>query len=72
MDETSVRSKMQQVLDLVTSDIGSIRTGRAIPSLVESLEVSVYGGTQRLKVQELATISTPDPQTLVMTPGINP
>lgn len=68
MDETSIRSKMQQVLDLVTSDIGSIRTGRATPSLVESLEVSVYGGAQRLKVQELATISTPDSQTLVIDP----
>ena len=68
MDEASVRSKMQQVVDLITSDIGAIRTGRASPALVEGLEVSVYGGAQKLKVQELATISAPDTVTLVIDP----
>jgi len=59
---------MQQILDLVLSDIGSIRTGRATPALVEKLEVAVYGGQQKLKVQELATISASDAQTLVVDP----
>lgn len=68
MDETSIRSRMQQVIELVVSDVGSIRTGRATPALVEKLEVAVYGGQQKLKVQELATISAPDPQTLVIDP----
>lgn len=68
MDETSIRSKMQQVLDLVASDIGSLRTGRAQPALVEGVEVSVYGGTQKLKVVELASISAPDSQSLVIDP----
>jgi ribosome recycling factor len=68
MDESAVRSKMQQVLNLVVGDIGVIRTGRATSSLVEGLELSLYGGTQRLKVQEVATISTPDPQTIMIDP----
>jgi len=68
MDEDLVRKRMQQVLDLVTSDIGGIRTGRATPALVEGLVVSVYGGQQKLKVQELATITAPDTQTLVIEP----
>jgi ribosome recycling factor len=68
MDESSVRSKMQAVLDLISGDIGSLRTGRATPALVEAIEVSVYGGTQRLKVNELATIGSTDPQTLVIDP----
>src|SRR3972149_3014708 len=68
MDETSIRLRMQKVLDLVLSDIGSIRTGRATPALVEKLEVAVYGGAQKLRVQELATISAPDTQTLVVDP----
>src|SRR3990167_5261673 len=66
MDESSVRGKMQQVLDLVTSDVGGIRTGRATPALVEGIEIAVYGGTQKLKLIELATISAPDTQTLVI------
>ncbi len=68
MDESSARSKMQQVIDLVVGDIGGIRTGRATPALVESLEISVYGGTQKLKLIELATISAPDTQSLVVDP----
>ena len=68
MDETSVRSKMQQIIDLVSSDIGGIRTGRATPALVEDIMVLVYGGQQKLKIQELATISAPDTQTIVIDP----
>lgn len=68
MDEPSIRVRMQQVIDLLTSDIGSLRTGRAQPALVEHIEVAVYGGTQRLKVVELAGISAPDPQSLIIDP----
>ena len=68
MDESSVRSKMQQVVALVTSDVGGIRTGRATPALIEGLEVPVYGGTQKLRLIELATISAPDTQSLVIDP----
>jgi ribosome recycling factor len=68
MDETSVRSRMQEVLDLVLSDISSIRTNRATSGLVDDLEVAVYGGAQRLKVNELATITVSDNQTIVIDP----
>src|SRR3989344_3420244 len=68
MDESQVASKMQKVLELVGSDVASIRTGRATPALVEDIAVSVYGGTQKLKIQELATITVPDPQSLVISP----
>lgn len=68
MDEKEIRSRMQEVVEVFRTDIGSIRTGRANPGLVEDLEVSVYGGQQELKVNELATISTPDPQTVVIDP----
>ncbi|MBI2066368.1 ribosome recycling factor [Candidatus Woesebacteria bacterium] len=68
MDEASVRSKMSEVVDLITSDVGAIRTGRAAPALVNGLEIAVYGGAQKLKVQELATISAPDTSSLVIDP----
>lgn len=68
MDETSLRLQMQKVLELVLSDIGTLRTGRAVPSLVENIVCPAYGGTQRLKVQELGTITSPDTQTLVIDP----
>lgn len=62
------RSKMQKALGVLISDLATVRTGRATPALIENVEVSVYGGTQRLKIKELATISASDPQTLVLNP----
>ena len=68
MEESTIRSKMQEVLDMVITDIGTIRTGRATPGLVEELAVVVYGGQQKLKINELATISSPDPETIIIDP----
>lgn len=59
---------MQVAFDAVLSDIGSIRTGSVTTSLVDDIVISAYGGAQRLKVNELATITTPDAQTLVIDP----
>ncbi len=68
MDETSIRSKMQKVIDVVTSDMAGVRTGRATPALVENIVVPAYGGTQRLRIMELASISSPDPTSIVISP----
>jgi len=62
------KEKMQKVLDVVKSDLSTVRTGRATPSLVENITISAYGGTQRLKVIELASVTASDPQTLLITP----
>lgn len=68
LDESSVKRKMQKTLEFLASDVGTIRTGKASSSLVEDLEVLVYGGKQKLRVNELATITTPDAETLVIDP----
>lgn len=68
MNEEEVKKKMREVVELVTSEVSSIRTGRASPGLVEDLEVAVYGGQQELKINEVATISAPDAQTIVIDP----
>lgn len=68
MDEALITSKMQRVVDSVYSDISGIRTGRATPSLVENITCPAYGGTQILKIIELASISASDTQTLVISP----
>lgn len=62
------RQNMGKVLGLLQGDLATIRTGRAAPSLVENIVVSAYGGSARLRVMELATIVSSDPQTLVITP----
>src|SRR3989344_3671311 len=62
------RSKMQKILEVLRNDLSTVRTGRATPSLVENIVINAYGGTQKLRVLELATIGTLDPQTIVITP----
>ena len=68
MDETSIKQRMQAVLDLVLKDLSTVRTGRATPGLVEDIVIAAYGGSQKLKVQEVASISVSDPQTIVIDP----
>jgi len=70
MDEllTRVRDRMRKVLEIVTNDIATIRSGRATPALIEHLVITAYDGTQRLKLMEMATITTLDAKTLVIVP----
>lgn len=68
MDEETTRQRMQSALDAVRRDAGTIRTGRATPHLVENIVVDAYGGQQKLKVMELATITVPDPQSILISP----
>ncbi|MEK7536745.1 MAG: ribosome recycling factor [Patescibacteria group bacterium] len=68
MDTNLISSKMQKVVDSVVSDISAIRSGRATPSLIENVICPAYGGTQPLRVLELASITAPDTQTLVISP----
>lgn len=68
MDEASVTSKMQSAVNAVAGDIAGIRTGRATPALVENIIVPAYGGTQRLRVVELGSITSPDPTQIVISP----
>ena len=68
MKEDAVDKRMSEVIDLIASDVASIRTGRATSALVEDLQVTVYGGRQKLKVNELATINVSDTQAIVIDP----
>lgn len=47
-------------------EVASLRTGRATPALVEDIEVEHYGTKQLLK--HIASISTPDPRTIIIQP----
>lgn len=59
---------MQKVLEVLKTDLSTVRTGRAAPSLVENIIINAYGGTSKMRVLELATIGSLDSQTLVITP----
>jgi ribosome recycling factor len=65
---SEMRQKMQKALLALQGDLATVRTGRAMPSLIENVVVAVYGGAQRLRIKELATIVASDSQTLVLQP----
>lgn len=52
------KQKSQKIIDILKEDLKSIRTGRANPSLVENIIIETYGGTTKLRLMELATITT--------------
>jgi ribosome recycling factor len=68
MDMVVVKEKMQKSVEWVKQDVSTIRTGRANPALVENITIGAYGGTAKMKVIELASITVPEPQMLVVTP----
>ena len=68
MNLDQIKQGMQKVVEVIKVDLGTVRTGRASPALVENVVIHAYGGTQNLKVIELAQIATQDRQTIVITP----
>ena len=68
MDFTNTKSLMQKSVDFFKTEIASIRTGRAVPALIENIVCNAYGGASRLTIKELGTIATMDAQTLVVQP----
>ncbi len=58
--------KMKGAITALENDLGTIRTGRASPALVERLPVEYYGTPTPL--QQLATISAPEPRLLTVKP----
>lgn len=61
-----LKQKFAKVLELVEEDMATVRVGRAKPSLVENLGVMAYG--TRMRLVELATITAPDPNMLIISP----
>jgi ribosome recycling factor len=55
-------SKMKKAFDVFSQDLASLRTGRANASMLDIIKVDVYG--QNMPINQLATISTPDPRSL--------
>ncbi len=55
-------SKMKKAFEVFNSDLASLRTGRANASMLDIIKVDVYG--QSMNINQIATISTPDPRSL--------
>ena len=58
--------RMEKAVKVFADELRGLRTGRATPALVDSLRVEYYGSPTPLK--QMAQISTPDPQSIVIRP----
>jgi len=68
LDEINKESsqRMQKTIDALSSNLRKIRTGRATPDILDSIQIDYYGNETQLK--QLANISVEDSQTLAISP----
>ncbi len=58
--------KMLKTIESIKKDFSTVRTGKANPSILNGVTVEYYGSPMALN--HLASISTPDPQTIAVKP----
>jgi len=56
--------KMDKALQFLQQELAGLRTGKAHPSLVDTITVDYYGTPTRLR--DIANISTPEPRLIVI------
>ncbi|MCU0795246.1 MAG: ribosome recycling factor [Akkermansiaceae bacterium] len=59
---------MHKVLEHLTHEFATVRTGKASPALIENLDVFVRSYGSQMKLKQLAVISTPEPRMLTVSP----
>lgn len=58
--------RMTTTLDAVRREFSTVRTGKATPALLDTVRVEAYGS--KLPLNQVGTVSTPDPTLLVVQP----
>jgi ribosome recycling factor len=60
------KGQFDKTIEFLKADINALRTGRIAPSVVEKVKVEAYGTVTELL--QLASITTPEPQTIAIKP----
>ncbi len=61
-DKADIERRMHGALESLKSDLGGLRTGRANTTLLDPIQVEVYGANMPLN--QVATVSAPEPRML--------
>jgi ribosome recycling factor len=61
-----LEARMQAAIDALAREFGSLRTGRANASLLDGVRVEAYGNFT--PIGQVASVSVPDPRTIVIQP----
>lgn len=68
--KADAQTRMQKSLDVLGSNFGKIRTGRAHPSILDTVQVNYYGNPTPLS--QVANVSVLDARTLSVSPWEKP
>ena len=60
------KDKFEKIIEHLNTELNNIRTGRAVPTILENIEIEAYD--QKSPLSGLASISSPEPQTLTVQP----
>ncbi len=61
-DKSDIQRRMQGAVDALKHDLGGLRTGRASTTLLDPVNVEVYGSN--MPINQVATVSAPEPRLL--------
>jgi len=62
----STEERMDKAIQTLKRDLGTVRAGRATPAMLEKVTVEYYGS--QMPVNQVASVSVPEPRQLVITP----
>src|ERR671918_2287688 len=63
---TEVKTRMDGAIERVRRDMAAVRTGRATVSLLDGVQVEAYGS--KMPINQVATLSVPEPAMIVAQP----
>jgi ribosome recycling factor len=61
-DKSDIQRRMNGALEALKHDLGGLRTGRASTTLLDPVNVEVYGSN--MPINQVATVSAPEPRLL--------
>ncbi|AXG98381.1 ribosome recycling factor [Deinococcus wulumuqiensis] len=64
--QADAREKMNKAIEAFENNLSVLRTGRANPGILKKIVVDYYGS--QMPIDQVASITTPDARTLVITP----
>ncbi|HEY8468818.1 MAG TPA: ribosome recycling factor [Longimicrobiales bacterium] len=60
------RAQMEKAVEATRREFATVRTGKATPALLETIRVDAYGS--KLPINQVGTVSVPEPRTLLIQP----
>ncbi|MCL6625604.1 MAG: ribosome recycling factor [Alicyclobacillus shizuokensis] len=62
----SAQDRMHKTIEALKRDLATVRAGRATPAMLDKVMVEYYGA--QMPVNQVSTVSVPEPRQLVITP----